>query len=83
MESRIYYICNRKKCKECHYPTCKHTEDIQYAMNYEYFNGNYCERQNSVALEHIEQLMLIQKGNFKKINKILKEFEKRQRGREQ
>lgn len=80
MESRIYYICNRKKCKECHYPTCKHTQDIQYAMNYEYFNGAYFERQSSVALEELEKLKTIQNGNFKKINKVLKDLK---RGREQ
>lgn len=35
MENKILYLCNRKKCENCSYPTCKHTTDIDYAVNFE------------------------------------------------
>lgn len=27
------YLCDRKKCAGCSYPTCKHTTDINHAKN--------------------------------------------------
>ena len=35
MENKILYLCNRKKCENCSYPTCKHTTDIDYAVSFE------------------------------------------------
>ena len=33
--AKIFYICDRKKCKKCSYPVCKHTDDIEHAVNFE------------------------------------------------
>lgn len=30
---KIFYICDRKKCKRCN-PECKHTSDIIHAANF-------------------------------------------------
>jgi predicted house-cleaning noncanonical NTP pyrophosphatase (MazG superfamily) len=32
--TEILYICDRKKCKDCCYPICKHTTDISHAVNF-------------------------------------------------
>lgn len=34
IETRICYLCNRQMCKNCTYPTCRHTTDIGYSLNY-------------------------------------------------
>ncbi len=28
-----YYLCDTKKCKNCSYPTCRHTSDVNHAIN--------------------------------------------------
>jgi hypothetical protein len=30
----VLYICDQKQCKNCSYPTCKHTEDVNHAVNF-------------------------------------------------
>lgn len=30
----VLYICDQKQCKNCSYPTCKHTEDVNHAANF-------------------------------------------------
>ena len=35
---RAVYLCNRKRCKNCS-STCKHTFDIEYAMNFVNIDG--------------------------------------------
>lgn len=30
----IFYLCDKKKCKNCNYPACKHTQDITHAKNF-------------------------------------------------
>lgn len=37
-ESRILYICDRKKCEDCSYPICCHTEDVAHAKNFEHID---------------------------------------------
>ena len=32
--SPVLYLCNRRKCDDCSYPICKHTEDIRFAKNF-------------------------------------------------
>lgn len=27
------YVCNRKRCANCHYPTCKATTDARFAAD--------------------------------------------------
>lgn len=32
----VHYICDRKQCGDkCSYPVCKHTSDINHAVNFE------------------------------------------------
>lgn len=31
----IAYLCDRKQCENCSYPTCRHTTDISHAVNFE------------------------------------------------
>lgn len=33
MIERYLYLCDQKKCKNCTYPICRHTEDIKHAKN--------------------------------------------------
>ena len=40
----VAYLCDRKACKNCAYPNCKHTTDIRHAKNFEVSaNGSYWE----------------------------------------
>lgn len=41
--NRILYLCDRKKCIEC-YEDCKHTTDINHAVNFEEDDGYYIEQ---------------------------------------
>lgn len=34
-ELKIFFICNRKRCKNCSYPECKHTTDPEFAKHKE------------------------------------------------
>lgn len=34
IETRICYLCNQQMCRNCTYPTCRHTTDVQYSLNY-------------------------------------------------
>lgn len=34
----VFYLCNRKKCKEC-YDECKLTTDVRYAVNFNLEEG--------------------------------------------
>lgn len=31
---QVMYLCDRKQCPNCTYPTCKHTSDITHAKNF-------------------------------------------------
>lgn len=36
MTTKAVYLCDRKQCGEkCSYPTCKHTFNIEHAVNFE------------------------------------------------
>lgn len=37
------YVCDRKRCEDCN-PLCKHTSDIQHAVNFDKHNDMYIER---------------------------------------
>lgn len=28
-----FYLCDQQKCKNCSYPECKHTSDLNHAKN--------------------------------------------------
>lgn len=30
----IFYLCDRKACAKCRYPTCSHTTKIEHAVNF-------------------------------------------------
>lgn len=34
MTTKILYLCDRRKCKLCTYPECKHTSDPLHAKNF-------------------------------------------------
>ena len=38
-EPACLYLCDRKKCENCHPEVCIHTSDINHAMNRGHFNG--------------------------------------------
>ena len=31
---KVLYLCDRKSCKHCSYPECKHTRRLKHAINY-------------------------------------------------
>jgi len=31
----ILYLCDKRCCTRCSYPTCRHTKDIRHAVNFE------------------------------------------------
>ena len=33
MIEKYLYLCDQKKCKDCSYPECKHTDNINHAKN--------------------------------------------------
>lgn len=33
MNKKYFYLCDKKACENCNYPTCKHTEKIEHAIN--------------------------------------------------
>jgi hypothetical protein len=38
-DHNIFYLCDKKQCVNCHYPTCKHTHDITHAKNFKKSEG--------------------------------------------
>lgn len=39
----VLYLCDQKRCIKCHYPECKHTNDIRHAKNFEKQGGYFWE----------------------------------------
>lgn len=33
-ERNILFLCDRKACEKCSYPTCKHTPELEHARNF-------------------------------------------------
>lgn len=33
-ERNILFLCDRKACEKCSYPTCRHTPDLEHARNF-------------------------------------------------
>lgn len=33
-ERNILFLCDRKACEKCSYPTCRHTPEIEHARNF-------------------------------------------------
>lgn len=42
---KVIYICDKKKCEDCSYPTCKFTTDIEHQLKQDlsYYGGNLYE----------------------------------------
>ena len=43
MKGKTVYLCDRRKCQNCQYPTCKHTESIFNAKNFHMAGGAFWE----------------------------------------
>lgn len=42
--NRVLYICDRMRCNPCNNELCRHTTDIDHAVNFQKDNvGNYWE----------------------------------------
>lgn len=41
-----YYLCDTKKCKNCSYPFCRHTSDVNHAINKDAANFKKIEMLN-------------------------------------
>ena len=48
-EKTILYLCNRKKCNSCSYPSCKRTQDINFAKNIVKVGEAYVEEEMTNA----------------------------------
>lgn len=60
----IAYICDRKQCANCSYPECRHTTNIEHAVNYkeEPTFGEILEHFKSVGNEfYTDEIKLIEK----------------------
>lgn len=48
----VLYLCDRRQCANCSWPTCKHTADITHAVNFELLEAipviAYFEKEASV-----------------------------------
>lgn len=33
-ERKILFLCDRKACEKCSYPTCRHTPELEHARNF-------------------------------------------------
>lgn len=67
MKDKVFYLCNRNKCQNCKYPTCKHTANIFYASNFHMENGLFFEDEKSeVAKEkaYLETLFFISETKY-------------------
>lgn len=58
-EIKVAYICDRKACKICNYPNCKHTSDIKHAK---YFNLDFSQY---IEEDKLDKILEILKGSKK------------------
>lgn len=66
MSSKILYLCDRRKCKMCSYPECKHTSDPLHAKNFyiehdALVEGGFNERDKRSILQRLLQKMQTRK----------------------
>lgn len=53
---KVAYICDRKACKNCSYPSCKYTTDIKHAKNFNLSFAHYEEDDKlNKILERLEE----------------------------
>lgn len=69
------YLCNRKMCKNCIFPTCSHTTDLRYRLSVEGTEMKLLHSSNDIKY-YVEFLKenedTIDKINQKELNCILK-----------
>lgn len=50
--SAVAYLCDRRACKRCSYPLCRHTLDITHAVNFTQTSvGVWCEKESTAEEE--------------------------------
>lgn len=65
MKDKVFYLCDRRKCQNCQYPTCKHTNNVLYADNFYMQNGGFWEKDINFIKDkakrkaHLETLNII------------------------
>lgn len=42
--SKVFFECDRRKCLNCSYPLCRHTEDIEHAEHFKNECSGYYEK---------------------------------------
>lgn len=73
--TRVAYICDRRKCEDCH-PECDHTTDVGHAASFDRTGGDYwearCDRgAEDVVIEYVrisdemERLLIEMAGRLK------------------
>lgn len=66
-KTKIAFLCDRKKCKDCSYQECKHTTDIKHAKNFVKENDFYKELEQNMKVHDLkilpEHYMNILNGN--------------------
>ena len=71
----VFYLCNRKKCKECS-DECKLTTDVRYAANFNLEEGKELVKkdyltQEELILKHLRYL-IDEMGDEKKASEVMR-----------
>ena len=61
-ENKVFYLCNRTKCQNCEYPTCKHTASIFYASHFIFKNGQFWEKNIDIDFKENDLNSLIRQS---------------------
>ena len=69
-ERNILFLCDRKACEKCSYPTCRHTTELEHARNFA--PAGFTKRTDGVWVEQ-EGVMLEVKTDQDKLEKRLVE----------
>ena len=51
MRNKTFFLCDQTKCRNCQYPTCKHTTNPFYAKHFHMKSGAFFEDDNRDAEE--------------------------------
>ena len=57
-ERNILFLCDRKACEKCSYPTCRHTPELEHAKNFA--PAGFTKRTDGVYVEQEGIAMKIQ-----------------------
>lgn len=66
MKVKFFYLCDRKACKRCSYPTCKHTSDVNHAINPDAVNAEAMnfEAMGKMNIDGEEVVLLFEKDKL-------------------